>query len=45
MTERATALGGQLVAGPKPGGGFAVLARMPTGGRAGEGGWRSEGAR
>lgn len=29
MTERAAALGGQLVAGPKPGGGFAVLARLP----------------
>jgi signal transduction histidine kinase len=45
MTERATALGGQLVAGPKPGGGFAVLARIPVGGRAGEGGWPGEGAR
>jgi signal transduction histidine kinase len=44
MTERAAALGGQLVAGPNPGGGFAVLARIPTGGRAGEGGWPSEGA-
>jgi signal transduction histidine kinase len=29
MTERAAALGGHLVAGPKPGGGFAVLARLP----------------
>jgi signal transduction histidine kinase len=29
MTERAAALGGQLAAGPKPGGGFAVLARLP----------------
>ncbi len=33
MTERAAALGGQLVAGPKPGGGFAVVARIPTGAR------------
>jgi signal transduction histidine kinase len=29
MTERAAALGGQLVAGPRPGGGFAVRARLP----------------
>jgi signal transduction histidine kinase len=30
MTERARALGGTLDAGPKPGGGFRVLARLPT---------------
>jgi signal transduction histidine kinase len=29
MTERAAALGGQLTAGPRPGGGFAVRARLP----------------
>lgn len=29
MTERATALGGQLQAGPRPGGGFRVRARLP----------------
>jgi signal transduction histidine kinase len=29
MTERATALGGELTAGPRPGGGFAVRARLP----------------
>lgn len=31
MSERATALGGQLSAGPRPNGGFAVRARLPTG--------------
>jgi signal transduction histidine kinase len=31
MTERARALGGTLAAGPGPGGGFRVLARLPTG--------------
>jgi signal transduction histidine kinase len=31
MRERATALGGELVAGPRPGGGFRVLARLPIG--------------
>jgi signal transduction histidine kinase len=31
MRERATALGGDLVAGPRPGGGFRVLARLPIG--------------
>jgi signal transduction histidine kinase len=31
MTERARALGGTLDAGPRPGGGFRVLARLPTG--------------
>jgi signal transduction histidine kinase len=30
MTERARALGGTLNAGPRPGGGFRVLARLPT---------------
>jgi len=30
MTERAAALGGQLTAGPRPGGGFAVRARLPV---------------
>jgi signal transduction histidine kinase len=29
MTERAAALGGQLTAGPGPGRGFAVRARLP----------------
>jgi signal transduction histidine kinase len=29
MTERATALGGGLIAGPRPGRGFAVRARLP----------------
>jgi len=29
MTERATALGGTLEAGPRPGGGFTVRARLP----------------
>ena len=29
MTERATALGGELTAGPRPAGGFAVRARLP----------------
>jgi len=29
MTERATALGGQLAAGRRPGGGFVVRARLP----------------
>jgi signal transduction histidine kinase len=33
MRERATALGGELVAGPRPGGGFRVVARLPLGGR------------
>jgi signal transduction histidine kinase len=30
MTERARALGGTLDVGPRPGGGFRVLARLPT---------------
>jgi signal transduction histidine kinase len=30
MAERARALGGTVDAGPQPGGGFRVLARMPT---------------
>jgi signal transduction histidine kinase len=29
MTERATALGGELTAGPRTGGGFEILARLP----------------
>jgi signal transduction histidine kinase len=29
MRERATALGGELVAGPRTGGGFHVLATLP----------------
>jgi signal transduction histidine kinase len=29
MTERAEALGGELTAGPRPGGGFTVTARLP----------------
>jgi signal transduction histidine kinase len=29
MTERAAALGGTLAAGPRPGGGFTVRARLP----------------
>ena len=33
MTERAAALGGELAAGPRPGGGFAVRARLPDGRR------------
>jgi signal transduction histidine kinase len=32
MTERATALGGRLEAGTRPGGGFRVLSRLPTDG-------------
>jgi len=38
MTERAHALGGALAAGPRPGGGFRVRARLPLGGPAGRNG-------
>jgi signal transduction histidine kinase len=31
MSERTAALGGELTAGPRPGGGFEVLARLPAG--------------
>jgi signal transduction histidine kinase len=34
MTERAQALGGSLTAGPRPGGGFRVTARLPVRGGA-----------
>lgn len=34
MRERAAVLGGELEAGPAPGGGFRVAARLPIGGRA-----------
>jgi signal transduction histidine kinase len=30
MRERALSLGGEFTAGPRPGGGFAVRARMPV---------------
>jgi signal transduction histidine kinase len=40
MTERATALGGTLQAGPRPGGGFTVRARLPLHGLSQDGGER-----
>src|SRR5580693_8633354 len=40
MTERATALGGTLQAGPRPGGGFTVRARLPLHGLSQDGGDR-----
>ncbi|HYY45378.1 MAG TPA: ATP-binding protein, partial [Actinomycetota bacterium] len=37
MRERAAALGGQLKAGPRPDGGFSVVARLPLERRPGDG--------
>jgi len=36
MSERAAAVGGHLTAGPRPGGGFEVLAKLPVSGAGGQ---------
>ncbi|MBO2460883.1 sensor histidine kinase [Actinomadura sp. LCR2-06] len=44
MRERAAAVGGELAAGPRPGGGFRVRARLPLDASSGGGRERDEGA-